>query len=106
MSSDPNDASKSKAETFFQYGNDARHGQTESHNGRQQHHVAVFLADSHGRKTRQDGAWFQRRAAGRGLGLAGGELFRLPPVVPGGLFQPFRRQTIESALRQPFGSRR
>jgi hypothetical protein len=33
-------------------------------------------------------------------------LFRLHPVIAGGLFQPFRRQLVEPGLRQPFGSRR
>jgi hypothetical protein len=48
----------------------------------------------------------KRRAAalgsgGYGLGEAGGEFFRLDPEIPRRLFQPFRRQRIESALRQP-----
>jgi hypothetical protein len=53
----------------------------------------------------------KRRAVGVGSGgcglrEAGGELFRLLPEVPCRLFEPFRRQGIETALRQPFGSRR
>jgi hypothetical protein len=53
----------------------------------------------------------KRRAVGVGSGgcglrEAGGELFRLLTEIPCRLFEPFRRQGIETALRQPFGSRR
>jgi hypothetical protein len=55
--------------------------------------------------------WEERRALADGSGSAGsgdarGEFFRLRAEFPGSLLQPFRRQGIESALRQPLGSRR